>query len=113
MDGQTRGMNDPTQYGGQDFAMQTIDRDNDDTSSTKNMAGDTLPRENNQDAVAGSSSDLESRKLSTHEDTDEKVVWWDGPHDPENPYNWPNWRKFLNCGLISIMTLVSALGSCE
>ncbi|KAI4598581.1 hypothetical protein KJ359_002994 [Pestalotiopsis sp. 9143b] len=76
------------------------------------MAGDTSTRENtNQDAVAGSSSDLESRKLSTHEDTDDKIVWWDGPHDPENPYNWPNWRKFLNCGLISIMTLVSALGS--
>lgn len=94
--------------------MQTIDRDNDDTSSTKNMAGDTSTRDNtNQDAVAGSSSDLESRKLSTHEDTDDKIVWWDGPHDPENPYNWPNWRKFLNCGLISIMTLVSALGSCE
>ncbi|KAI0002853.1 bicyclomycin resistance protein [Xylariaceae sp. FL0662B] len=45
------------------------------------------------------------------EDTDADVVWWDGPDDPENPYNWPKWRKFLNCGLISAMTFISPLAS--
>ncbi|KAI1371835.1 bicyclomycin resistance protein [Hypoxylon crocopeplum] len=39
------------------------------------------------------------------------VVWWSGPDDPENPYNWPTWRKVLNCGLISAMTFISPLAS--
>ncbi|RYP67857.1 hypothetical protein DL770_008533 [Monosporascus sp. CRB-9-2] len=50
------------------------------------------------------------------EDSDESmddtnVVWWDGPDDPENPYNWPGWRKTLNVGCVSAMTLVSPLAS--
>ncbi|OTA89092.1 hypothetical protein M434DRAFT_79794 [Hypoxylon sp. CO27-5] len=39
------------------------------------------------------------------------VVWWSSPDDPENPYNWPTWRKVLNCGLISAMTFISPLAS--
>ncbi|KAI1337252.1 major facilitator superfamily domain-containing protein [Xylariaceae sp. FL0016] len=42
---------------------------------------------------------------------DANVVWWDGPNDPENPYNWPSWRKWTNCGLISTMTLLTPLAS--
>ncbi|KAI5855135.1 bicyclomycin resistance protein [Durotheca rogersii] len=42
---------------------------------------------------------------------DANVVWWDGPNDPENPYNWPTWRKGLNCSLISAMTFISPLAS--
>ncbi|OTB17400.1 hypothetical protein K445DRAFT_31654, partial [Daldinia sp. EC12] len=44
-------------------------------------------------------------------DSDPNVVWWSGPDDVENPYNWPTWRKVLNCGLISGMTFVSPLAS--
>lgn len=39
-------------------------------------------------------------------------IWWDGPNDPENPYNWPLWKKYANCGLVSLMTFVTPLGSC-
>lgn len=42
---------------------------------------------------------------------DANVVWWDGPTDPANPYNWPVWRVTLNCGLISALTLVTPLAS--
>ncbi|KAI5923978.1 bicyclomycin resistance protein [Camillea tinctor] len=45
------------------------------------------------------------------DEQDENVVWWDGPDDPENPYNWPLWRKLMNCGFISAMTFVSPLAS--
>ncbi len=41
------------------------------------------------------------------------IVWWDGPNDPENPYNWPMWRKVINCGLVSAMTFVTPLASCK
>lgn len=44
---------------------------------------------------------------------DDNVVWWDGPDDPENPYNWPTWRKSVNCGLVSAMTFISPLASCK
>lgn len=48
-----------------------------------------------------------------NDDMDPNVVWWDGPNDPENPYNWPTWRKALNCGLVSAMTFISPLASCK
>ncbi|OTA68720.1 bicyclomycin resistance protein [Hypoxylon sp. EC38] len=44
-------------------------------------------------------------------DNGPNVVWWSGLDDPENPYNWPTWRKVLNCGLISAMTFISPLAS--
>ncbi|KAI1479278.1 bicyclomycin resistance protein [Daldinia eschscholtzii] len=57
------------------------------------------------DAVLSSSND------DGDSDSDPNVVWWSGPDDVENPYNWPTWRKVLNCGLISGMTFVSPLAS--
>ncbi|KAI1631594.1 bicyclomycin resistance protein [Biscogniauxia mediterranea] len=48
---------------------------------------------------------------SDGDEPDENVVWWDGPDDPENPYNWPLWRKLMNCGFISAMTFISPLAS--
>ncbi|KAI2630174.1 bicyclomycin resistance protein [Hypomontagnella submonticulosa] len=58
--------------------------------------------------AAGSSN--ESNELDDS-DSGPNVVWWKGPDDPENPYNWPTWRKVLNCGLISAMTFISPLAS--
>ncbi|KAL2202941.1 MFS general substrate transporter [Sarocladium strictum] len=42
---------------------------------------------------------------------DENVVWWDGPDDPQNPYNWPSWRKVMNVVLVSALTFVTPLAS--
>lgn len=39
------------------------------------------------------------------------IVWWDGDDDPENPYNWPTWRKVVNCCIISFLTFVTPLAS--
>ncbi|KAF9872388.1 polyamine transporter 3 [Colletotrichum karsti] len=44
-----------------------------------------------------------------HEEPD--VVDWDGPDDPENPMNWPESRKWVNLALMSILTIISPLGS--
>ncbi|CAK7202204.1 hypothetical protein SEUCBS139899_004926 [Sporothrix eucalyptigena] len=44
-------------------------------------------------------------------DADPNVVWWDGPDDPSNPYNWPTWHKALNCVLISALTFITPLAS--
>ncbi|KAK0385101.1 hypothetical protein NLU13_7579 [Sarocladium strictum] len=42
---------------------------------------------------------------------DENVVWWNGPDDPQNPYNWPRWRKVLTVVLVSALTFVTPLAS--
>jgi multidrug resistance protein len=60
-------------------------------------------------------TDLEAGKDEKSDGTtsedEANVVWWDGDDDPANPYNWPGWRKVLNCGLISALTFITPLGS--
>jgi multidrug resistance protein len=36
---------------------------------------------------------------------------WDGENDPENPRNWPLWRKGIAVGVISSITFLSPLAS--
>jgi hypothetical protein len=47
----------------------------------------------------------------TTSEEEPNIVWWDGPDDPQNSYNWPTWRKVLNCTLISTLTFVTSLTS--
>lgn len=42
---------------------------------------------------------------------DDNIVGWDGDDDPENPYNWSSGKKFVNCGLVSCLTLLAPLAS--
>lgn len=42
---------------------------------------------------------------------DENIVWWDGPDDPENPLNWPRWKKIAMCGFVSGFTFITPLAS--
>ncbi|KFA53342.1 hypothetical protein S40293_06651 [Stachybotrys chartarum IBT 40293] len=44
-------------------------------------------------------------------DLDPNAVGWDGPDDPENPMNWPEWKKWANVVALSIMTILTPLGS--
>ncbi|KAH7140366.1 major facilitator superfamily domain-containing protein [Dactylonectria estremocensis] len=56
----------------------------------------------------------DAEKTSDHQDeeqVDPDIVWWDSDSDPENPLNWPKWRKISNCGLISMLTLIEPLAS--
>ncbi|KAF5019851.1 hypothetical protein F66182_8130 [Fusarium sp. NRRL 66182] len=42
---------------------------------------------------------------------DPNAVDWDGPDDPNNPMNWPATRKWTCIGALSLMTLLTPLGS--
>lgn len=42
---------------------------------------------------------------------DPNLVDWDGDDDPENPYNWPTWRKVIICVMVSLLTFVTPLAS--
>jgi multidrug resistance protein len=62
------------------------------------------------------STDPEARVYTTASEdpsinNDPSIIWWDGQDDPENPYNWPNWRKVVNCGLISTLTFLVTMAS--
>lgn len=44
---------------------------------------------------------------TTAQTVDPDIVDWDGPDDKENPLNWPARRKWMNIGLLSIITLLT------
>ncbi|KXJ93647.1 major facilitator superfamily domain-containing protein [Microdochium bolleyi] len=55
---------------------------------------------------------VQANMPANREDVHENVlIDWDGPDDPENPYNWPSWKKMTNCGLVSALTFVMPLAS--
>lgn len=40
-------------------------------------------------------------------------IGWNGDDDPENPFNWPAARINIYAGLLSLLTLLTPLASCE
>ncbi|KIH90238.1 Major Facilitator Superfamily protein [Sporothrix brasiliensis 5110] len=69
-----------------------------DADVEKGLAGDAKP-------------DGDASGQDEEQEHDPNVVWWDGPDDPQNPFNWPTWHKALNCTLISALTFVTPLAS--
>ncbi len=53
----------------------------------------------------------EKEEPVANSEEDANVVFWDGPDDPANPFNWPTWVKVTNCALISTLTFITPLGS--
>lgn len=50
------------------------------------------------------------KTMSTHQDEteiDPNIVDWDGPDDPQNPMNWPTWRKLVSVGIVSAITFIT------
>lgn len=42
---------------------------------------------------------------------DPNIVDWDGPNDPENPMNWPKFKKWMAIAIVSLITFLIPLGS--
>jgi hypothetical protein len=38
---------------------------------------------------------------------DPTIVDFDGPDDPEHPWNWPTSKKWINGGILSLMTFIT------
>lgn len=70
-------------------------------------------RRRESDARMHPAGDVEKNAVddTKSDEDDPNVVFWDGPDDPANPYNWPAWRVVVNCGLISTLTFVTPLAS--
>jgi multidrug resistance protein len=52
-----------------------------------------------------------TEKSGDAEERDPNAVFWDGPDDPENPKNWTDRKKWTNVFLLSVLTIVTALGT--
>ncbi|KAH6648263.1 major facilitator superfamily domain-containing protein [Truncatella angustata] len=65
----------------------------------------TLEPDNEVDIEAGND------KRESADEVDPNTVDWDGPQDPNNPMNWPDKKKWLNVSILSLLTIVTPLGS--
>ncbi|KAK4126996.1 MFS general substrate transporter [Parathielavia appendiculata] len=45
------------------------------------------------------------------EGSDPNIVSWDGPDDPTNPMNWTMRKKWSNIAVLSVLTVITPLGS--
>ncbi|KAL2760204.1 hypothetical protein ACRALDRAFT_1046548 [Sodiomyces alcalophilus JCM 7366] len=95
---------DPAAVGKTDPATQNLNSSSPtpDNHFEEKVAATPTSNEDNEDHTS-------QQQLNQHED--DNTVWWDGDDDPENPYNWPAWKKYTNCGLISFLTFVTPLAS--
>ncbi|KAI1658390.1 MFS general substrate transporter [Daldinia decipiens] len=84
------------------------------TDMTEKGSINTTTPDRDSTIGTGSEQDVEAgvdNCESTADEKDPDVVDWDGPDDPENPANWSDKKKWLNIAILSIMTLVTPLGS--
>ncbi|KAI0478049.1 major facilitator superfamily domain-containing protein [Xylaria cf. heliscus] len=69
------------------------------------------------EATTGASAEGECTPSSPHEEStmsdrpETDVVDWDGPKDPENPYNWPRSKKTIHVALVSLFSLNANLAA--
>jgi multidrug resistance protein len=97
---------------------EKIDHEDHDQSHNSNAASSKNPFETpTEKAVVNTNDndDLESgqRTSSIQEEPSENanIVSWDGESDPENPLNWPSWRRWVLINLVSVITLMAGLSS--
>jgi multidrug resistance protein len=88
----------------------------DGTKRSSNLDLEKGPVEPSSDLEATTADEAEAtaadekRQVDNH-DKDPDIVSWDGANDPENPMNWTNRKKWFNIAVISILTVLTPLGS--
>lgn len=54
-----------------------------------------------------SKSDKQTQPAVSEESKSDTVVDWDGPMDPQNPRNWPAWKRMTQVVLASLFLLTA------
>jgi len=49
----------------------------------------------------------EFNQVATEQEIKDNVVDWDGPDDPQNPRNWPAWKRMTQVVLASAFLLTA------
>ncbi|KAK3367591.1 major facilitator superfamily domain-containing protein [Podospora didyma] len=82
-------------------------------SLTRRRSQQSESRDIEKDAGTAAGKDGNGGAATSSEEepaTDPNVIDWD-ENDPENPFNWPSWKKGVNITLISALTFVAPLAS--
>lgn len=78
--------------------VRTLTQVNESRPGSNSSDGTVTPRPQGGDLEKS----MEDRRLDAWENRpgkkDPNVVYWDGPDDPENPMNWPQWKKNVAIG---------------
>ncbi|KXH60647.1 polyamine transporter 3 [Colletotrichum nymphaeae SA-01] len=82
-----------------------------ESSSTANQHAENMPTEPSPAKMGPEDIPSEVTSGEISEEDDRNIVTWDGPDDPQNPMNWPDSRKWINLALMSLLTIISPLGS--
>ncbi|KAL1866428.1 hypothetical protein VTK73DRAFT_4733 [Phialemonium thermophilum] len=88
----------------------------DSSESKQDKAGDKPTSTNlgsgpDEDVGNTTTDDAERVEKGSSDEQDPNIVFWDGPNDPHNPKNWPDSKKWLNIGVMSVLTVITPLGS--
>ncbi|KAM5347291.1 hypothetical protein ACJ41O_010296 [Fusarium nematophilum] len=81
----------------------------DEEAAKQHTEEEAAKRQTDEEAAMPAETKEGESSSSTPEDPN--AVGWDGPDDPQNPMNWPAKRKWINIGALSMMTLLTPLGS--
>ncbi|KAH3666326.1 hypothetical protein OGAPHI_004515 [Ogataea philodendri] len=84
---------------------------------SRRLSGNHTIQSRDEDDTTGEKSDLKSE--SNQKDTepedeeglDPRAMQWDNDSDPDNPLNWPNWKRWAVTMTIAFLCLVITIGS--
>jgi multidrug resistance protein len=108
----------PAALSGNNDLDEKVHNENLDQSHSSNSASSKYPFDTPTVKTVvntNHSNDLESGQetSSIQEESaeDANIVSWDGQSDPENPMNWPSWRRWILINLVGFITLMAGLSS--
>ena len=98
----------PTPRDSTTFDEKPVDYDV-ERGNQSDLDGATIQAPSERGVSAGSDGVKENKEQTVTEETerDPNIVDWDGPDDPKNPMNWPDKKKWLNIGVLSILTIIT------
>ena len=95
--------NIPDEQGGLDQRQRSIPQSRNASQAASREGGD-FP-------TAGTDIEAKAADAAVAEESDPNIVSWDGPDDPQNPMNFPSWKKSLMIGLVSATCFLTPLAS--
>lgn len=85
------------------------EKSNTDRPSTASSSSPSSKEASGQQDVEKGAADATAEEAEAPRDPN--IVDWEGPDDPENPYNWPASKKWSNIAILSLLTLLIPLAS--
>ncbi|KAK6077709.1 transporter [Seiridium cupressi] len=98
-------MADTTRAGSKVVKVDGDESEKTTINATEDLDASTVDPDQGDNVEAGAG------KPESADEADPDTVDWDGPEDAENPMSWPMSKKWLNVSILSLLTIVTPLGS--